>query len=28
MKADPAIHTDVIVTIGKATPDLVAPVGP
>ncbi|MEA2620028.1 MAG: polyisoprenyl-teichoic acid--peptidoglycan teichoic acid transferase, partial [Chloroflexota bacterium] len=28
MKTDPAIHTDVIVTIGKATPDLVAPVGP
>jgi LCP family protein required for cell wall assembly len=27
-KTDPAIRTDVIITIGKATPDLVAPAGP
>jgi LCP family protein required for cell wall assembly len=27
-KTDPAIRTDVIVTVGKATPDLVAPAGP
>ena len=27
-KADPAIRTDIIVTIGKATPELDAPVGP
>ena len=27
-KADPAIRTDIIVTVGKATPELDAPVGP
>jgi LCP family protein required for cell wall assembly len=27
-KADPAVRTDIIVTVGKATPELDAPVGP
>jgi polyisoprenyl-teichoic acid--peptidoglycan teichoic acid transferase len=27
-KTDPAIHTDIVVTVGKSTPQLEAPVGP
>jgi hypothetical protein len=27
-KTDPAIHTDIVVTVGKSTPKLEAPVGP
>ena len=28
LKADPTIRTDIIITVGRATPDLEAPVGP